>query len=93
MAEQGVDISEHRARQVSLDIVSRAELILVMDKEQKKYIESKYMAARGKVFRLCEEAKVDIPDPYREGLDSFRNAYHLIDEGVQFWVNQIRRMT
>ena len=92
MAEQGIDISEHRAQQVSLDIVGRAELILVMDKEQKTYLDTQYMAARGKVFRLSEAAKTDIPDPYREGIDSFRNAYQLIDVGVQFWVEQILRI-
>jgi protein-tyrosine phosphatase len=93
MAEQGIDISEHRAQQVSASLVSQAELILVMDLEQKKYIETQYVGARGKVYRLAEAGKVDIPDPYREGIESFRVAHSLIEEGVQFWVAQIGRMS
>lgn len=93
MAEQGIDITEHRAQQISGGLVAQAELILVMDAEQKQYVETQYMGARGKVFRLCEATKVDIPDPYREGIESFREAYTLIDEGVRFWVDQIERMS
>lgn len=92
MAEQGIDITEHRAQQISAGLVAQAELILVMDAEQKQYVETQYMGARGKVFRLCEATKVDIPDPYHEGIESFREAYTLIDEGVRFWVEQIERM-
>lgn len=92
MAEQGIDIAEHRAQQVSASLVGQAELILVMDFEQKKYIENHYVAARGKVFRLGEAAKVDIPDPYREGVESFRESLRLIDQGVKSWAEQINRM-
>jgi protein-tyrosine phosphatase len=92
MAEQGIDISQHRAQQISASLVSQAELILVMDQEQKKYVETQYVGARGKVFRLGEGGKFDVPDPYREGLDSFRAAYRLIDEGVKIWVDQLNKV-
>ena len=93
MAEQGIDISAHRAQQISATLVTNAELILVMDLEQKKYVETQYVGARGKVFRLGEGSKIDVPDPYREGVDSFRAAYRLIREGVDIWVAQIQRMS
>jgi protein-tyrosine phosphatase len=92
MREQEIDISEHRAQQISTALVARSDLILVMDIEQKKYVESHYIGSRGKVFRLGESSKQDIPDPYREGIESFRIAHHMIDEGVQFWVERIRLM-
>jgi protein-tyrosine phosphatase len=93
MAEHGVDITAHRAQQISPSLVAQAELILVMDLEQKRHVETQYMGARGKVFRLSEAAKVDIPDPYREGIESFRAAYQLIDAGVSVWAGQILRMS
>jgi protein-tyrosine phosphatase len=93
MAEHGIDIHDHRAKQISSSLVSQADLVLVMDLEQKKYIENQYVAARGKVFRLGEQDQVDIPDPYCEGLESFRNAQRLIEKGVQFWAQQINRMS
>ena len=92
MAEQGVDISGHIAQQISPALVSEAELILVMDLEQKRHIENKFTGARGKVFRLGEAAKTDIPDPYREGIESFRHAYRLIEDGVHVWAGQIAQM-
>jgi protein-tyrosine phosphatase len=92
MAEQGIDITEHRARQISPAMVAQADLILVMDIEQKRHVETQYMGARGKVFRLGEAAKEDIPDPYREGIENFRIAHRMIEEGAEFWAAQILRM-
>lgn len=93
MQEQGIDINEHRAQQISASLVAQAELILVMDAEQKRYIETNYVGTRGKVFLLAQASKADIPDPYGEGLESFRTAYRMIEEGVQFWAQQIGRVT
>lgn len=92
MQEEGIDIVEHRAQQISTQLVAKAELILVMDLEQKKYVETQYAGTRGKVFRLCEASKKDVPDPYREGMSSFRSAYDLIADGVKVWSGQIAQM-
>jgi protein-tyrosine phosphatase len=92
MAEQGVDITDHCAQQISPAMVAQADLILVMDLEQKRHVETQYIGARGKVFRLGEAAKADIPDPYREGIESFRLAHRMIEEGAEFWAAQILRM-
>ena len=92
MEEDGIDIVDHRAQQISTQLVAKAELILVMDLEQKNYVETNYVGSRGKVFRLCEASKKDIPDPYREGIGSFRSAHALIAEGVKVWSGQIARM-
>jgi protein-tyrosine phosphatase len=92
MAERGIDISAHRAQHISPRMVSEADLILVMDMEQKKYVETNYVGSKGKVFRLGEFAKVDIADPYREGMESFEAAFRLIDEGVKVFAERIVQM-
>jgi protein-tyrosine phosphatase len=92
MAEQGIDISAHRAQNISTRLVSEADLILVMDLDQKKHVETQYLGSRGKVFRLGESGKVDIPDPYREGIESFRAAFELINNGAQEFASKIRQM-
>jgi protein-tyrosine phosphatase len=92
MAEQGIDITGHVAQQMSQALVSEADVIFVMDTEQKNHIESQYRGARGKVFRLGQAAGVDIPDPYREGIDSFRQAHRLIVDGVQVWASQVKQI-
>ena len=93
MAERGLDITTHRAQQISSALVSQADLILVMDLDQKRYIERQYIGVRGKVFRLCEETKSEVPDPYREGIESFKVAEKLIEDGVRFWADHISRMS
>jgi protein-tyrosine phosphatase len=92
MQEQGIDIGAHRAQNLSMQMVSSADLILTMDLDQKKYVETHYMSSRGKVFRLGEARGVDIADPYREGIESFRAAYRLIDDGVTAFAAQIMQM-
>ena len=93
MAEQGIDISMHRAQTISARLVSEADLILVMDLEQKRFVENTYTGSRGKVFRLGEFSKVDIADPYRQSIESFRAVYGLIDDGVKAFVEQIMQMS
>jgi protein-tyrosine phosphatase len=89
MGDKGVDISNHRAQQISTTLTARADLILVMDVEQKKYVESHYIGTRGKIFRLCE---ADVPDPYKMGKEAFRESLSLIEKGVEFWSGQISQM-
>ncbi|XYJ11573.1 low molecular weight protein-tyrosine-phosphatase [Telluria sp. B2] len=92
MAEQGLDITSHRAQQISSQLVRDADLILTMDREQKKAVESRYVESKGKVYRLGEFGQYDIADPYREGIDSFRAAYRLIDDGVNLFAQRLGQM-
>lgn len=90
--EHGLDITAHRAQAISSVLVNQADLILTMDLEQKRHVESHYPSARGKVFRLCEFKKMDVADPYREGYASFQAAYALIREGVDVMVRRLAKM-
>jgi len=89
MAAAGVDISAHRARMLNDAIARDADLILVMDDQQKQHLASLYPYTRGKVFKLGEAASQDIPDPYRQGPEMFRTAFSLIENGVNEWVKRI----
>jgi len=92
MQEQGIDISAHRARNISSQLVGEAQLILTMDLEQKLEVERNHVAARGKVFRIAEARKLDVADPYRQGIESFRAAQALITEGVEAWARRIAKI-
>jgi protein-tyrosine phosphatase len=82
MQEHGIDIGEHRAQNLAGWMVAEADLILTMDLDQKRYVELKYSASKGKVFRLGEFSSYDIPDPYQRSLDVFRQSFELIAQGV-----------
>lgn len=92
MANVGLDISQHRAQQLTNVLVSQADVILVMDNEQKYEIQRRHPAASGKVFRLGELGKFDIPDPYRQPRRAFENALQLIQWGVDAWVPRVRAL-
>lgn len=82
MRERGIDIGTHRARSLAAWMVKDADVILTMDGDQKRFLEIKYPESKCKVFRLCEDSKCDIPDPYRRGLIAFRHSCNLISQGV-----------
>ena len=89
MQERGIDITSHRARQLDLEMVSAADLILVMELGHKKAIDEMDQAARGKVHRLGEWQDREISDPYRQSKAVFAEALKDIEDGVADWVERI----
>ena len=89
LAERGVNISTHRAQQLTRFLAVQADLILVMNNDQKGDVQCLYPQISGKVFRLGEESNVDIPDPYREPRQVFEQAFQLIQQGIGAWVRRI----
>jgi protein-tyrosine phosphatase len=89
MLERGIDISTHRARQLTPDLVGIADLILVMESRHKKSIETADAAVRGKVFRLGEWRDTEISDPYRRSKSVYEDVLADIDDGVADWVEQL----
>jgi protein-tyrosine phosphatase len=92
MQERGIDITAHRAMQINRQMCVQADMVLVMDSEQRQRVEQLYPQARGRVFRLGEYAKTDIPDPYRQGEEAFRAALSPIDDGVREWLHRIQKI-
>lgn len=93
MLERGLDISAHRARQLTSLMCQEADLILVMDDEQRLHINQRHPFTRGKLFRLGDAARVDIPDPYRLGRSAFEQALQLIDSGATSWAERIKKLS
>jgi len=92
MAEAGIDITAHRARMLTEEIVRESDLILVMDDLQKMHIAMRYPFVTEKIFRLGEASRKDIPDPYRQGPEMFRTVYSMIEIGVNEWVECINNL-
>jgi protein-tyrosine phosphatase len=90
MEERGIDISSHRAQQLTPELVRKADLILVMESRHKKAIESDDPATRGKVFRLGEWLNQEIADPHRLPRQAFEEALAGIDECVADWVERLK---
>ncbi|MBB5541966.1 low molecular weight phosphotyrosine protein phosphatase [Paraburkholderia fungorum] len=91
-AESGLDIASHRAQQLNVSLVGGADLILVMEAAQKHELMRRHPNASGKVFRLGEIERFDVPDPYRKPIGHFYDAFELIRRGVDAWVPRIKVM-
>jgi protein-tyrosine phosphatase len=89
--QHGIDMSAHRARQINLDILKWADLILVMENGHKRELLYKYPWLEGKVFRYGESHQVDIPDPYRRPENAFVLAWNFISKLTPYWVEKIRQ--
>lgn len=91
-ARHGLDLSDHRARQLATWMCQQADLILVMEQSQKADLERQCPWVRGKVFRLGVWSAFDIADPYRRPREAFEAAYAGIAKGVTDWVPRIQQL-
>jgi protein-tyrosine phosphatase len=90
LAERGVDIAGHRARQLTPEILAGAELVLVMDAGHQQALERLAPAARGRVHRIGRFGGFDVDDPFRRPRSAFERALGLIERGLDdfdraFW--------
>jgi protein-tyrosine phosphatase len=90
MRERDLDLSQHRARQLTTAMLRDFELVLVMSAEQQRVVESLSPGVRGRVHRIGRWGDFDVPDPFRQGRLAFERSLELIDRGIDdlvktFW--------
>ncbi len=89
MLKQGIDLSAHRARQISQDILFNSDLILTMSTDQQKQVELDYPGTCGRVHRLGKWGGYDVPDPFQRPKLVFEQALAMIDQGVDEWYRKL----
>ena len=89
----GYDLSKHRAQQIAGWMCQQAELIFVMEKNQKTELERLFPMTKGKVFALGSLGNFEIADPYRQKRDAFESAYSAIAKGVADWAPRIHKLS
>lgn len=65
--KSGLDLAGHRSRGINQEIVSAADLVVVMEQGHKEALNNEFTGIDEKVFTLTELAGkpvFDIPDPY-----------------------------
>ncbi|MDG1733833.1 MAG: protein tyrosine phosphatase [Thalassotalea sp.] len=89
--QNGFNSENHKACQISTDIVNNAELILVMEKKHQQVLMKKYPSASGKIMLLGKwNNEQEIPDPYRKSTEAFEHAYKLIEQNCQAWAQKLK---
>lgn len=89
MLSRGLDISAHRARQVTQEIFFEADLIFTMSTGQQEQIECTFPSIRGRVHRLGKLGGYDVVDPYQRPKAVFEHALQLIEQGVDDWYRML----
>ncbi len=85
LAEQGIDISHHRARTVTRDLLEAADLIIVMAEQHRQTIFHRVPHVLPRVLLLSELAGEhrDIPDPYGGPREEYEMTAAMIDTYIE----------
>ncbi|WP_392562353.1 low molecular weight protein arginine phosphatase [Orbus sturtevantii] len=92
LKERGIDISSHRAAQLTEEDIVRSHYLLTMTQSHKDKILAKYPQAVDKVFTLAEFATgehTDLSDPYQLPLDAYHRVERQLDEFLPLALDKI----
>ncbi|QTF91390.1 low molecular weight protein-tyrosine-phosphatase [Halomonas sp. BM-2019] len=89
----GLDVSAHKARQVTSEILQGADLVLVMSDGQRMAVGQMDPAALGKTMlfgRWLDAGQGrEIPDPYRKSQEAFQQVHQLLTQSADSWVGKL----
>ena len=88
----GLNVRDHRARQVTTEHLRRADLILVMSESQRAQVRSQDPAVAGKTMLIGHwlPGKPDIPDPYRKSREAFEHVHEMLANSVESWLPKLK---
>jgi len=95
LAEQGIDLRAHRARQLSGQDVAWADVILVMTRAIQRAVIGAFPQAEGKTYLLSEVIgqTLDIEDPYGGWLEPYRQCAEELSRILEAGLDQIIELT
>ncbi|ATA18626.1 protein tyrosine phosphatase [Gibbsiella quercinecans] len=89
--KSGISLTEHRAKMLTADMCREYDLILVMERKHIDAITKLAPEVRGKTMLYGHWIQKEIPDPYKQSLESFEHVYKLLDDSAQKWVGALNR--
>lgn len=88
----GFDISNHRAKQVTQQLVDDYDLILAMERNQLDVLCEKIPTARSKGFVIGQWIGLSsIDDPFQKDEHAFRQAFVNIDKAAESWARKLSK--
>ena len=95
MMERGLDTSHHLSRVVTQEILDDSDLILTMEAGHKEALQVEFPFSSSKVFMLTEMvgSVSDIDDPFKRGLDQFKETASLLEEILSSGFTKILQLT
>ena len=88
--QDGLDLSQHRARQLTDAMCQAHDLILVMEQRHVDSVCQISPSARGKVMLLGRwNNQQEVADPYHKDASHFASAYQLISAFSEQWISKM----
>lgn len=86
----GIDLSGHKARQLTRAMIADADLILTMEQRHVEDITKLAPQARGKTMLLGRWLNnKEVPDPYRKSTEAFQLSHSLIQQATTAWLKYL----
>lgn len=88
---EGLMMAEHRARQLTPELLAEADLVLVMSEGQRRAVAELAPAALGKTLLLGHwlPGAREISDPYRQSEEMFALVHQRLRDAVDAWVSRL----
>ena len=88
LAQEGIDVSAHRAQRLTRQMVDASDFILVMSRGQEEAVLALAPVAKNRLFLLKEFAKIsdenmDVDDPIGRGHDFYSRVLYVIRQAVE----------
>jgi protein-tyrosine-phosphatase len=91
MRQRGLELSTHRSRGVTQEIIDNADLVLTMETGQKEALQIEFPEKRSKIYLLSEIiGKIyDIEDPFNRGEKAFEETAQELEDILAKGINKI----
>lgn len=92
MAENGLDLSHHKARQFSEALLEQSDIVLTVTENHRRTLASMFPQAAPKIHALAEFAGqqgFDISDPFGQSVDVYRKCAAQIAELIDRAFNRL----
>lgn len=91
MGKYGLDISGHRSRTVTADMLEASDLILTMEPNHKEALRAEFPESAGRIFLLSEMAGTyaAVEDPYGGPIEAYAEAASAIDQFIEGGMKKI----
>ena len=90
MQDNEIDITAHRAQQLTQPMLAEADLIFALDQGHARVITARYPQYYGKAFKLGHwNGNADVADPYRRPKQNFEQAFAEIVLHVAAWKKRL----
>lgn len=84
--DAGLDLSGHRAQQITAGMAREFDLILAMNRDHRIWLMRQIPAASGKVYLLGHwDEGVEVPDPYLLERRAFEEVFEQIRQHIESW--------